>query len=171
MRVRCGCILMLGLVAFLSQTEAFVMAPCSLSILSRSSPRSAAPSCSMPSRSTPRFALRMGFLGWDFGKDLGGKGIREILGIISCEASHILIKGPGSAERCKELKEMVLDGISIPMGDHSTHIVLFVLDCARDCNLFHLALSRACTCVRGRAGIGIQDSFAEVAREYSQVTL
>ena len=57
---------------------------------------------------------------------------REILGIISCEASHILIKGPGSVERCRELKEEVQERISIPMG------------------------------------IGIEDAFAEVARDYSQ---
>ena len=60
--------------------------------------------------------LTMGFLGWNFGEEMGGKGIREILGIISCEASHILVKGPGSAERCAELKEEVQDRVSIPMG-------------------------------------------------------
>merc|ERR1711865_1173940 len=47
----------------------------------------------------PAAALRMGFLGWDLAGDVGGKGIRDILGIISCEASHILAKGEGSAER------------------------------------------------------------------------
>ena len=55
--------------------------------------------------------------GWDFANDLGGgKGIRDILGIISCEASHILVKGDTSAEACMELKEEVMDRISIPMG-------------------------------------------------------
>ena len=34
----------------------------------------------------------------------------------SCEASHILVKGSGSKERCMELKEEVLDRVSIPMG-------------------------------------------------------
>lgn len=78
-------------------------------------------------------ALRMGFLGWDLANDIGGgKGIRDILGIISCEASHILIKGEGSYERCQEVKEEVQDRISIPMG------------------------------------VGVEDAFAEVAKEYSQ---
>ena len=63
-----------------------------------------------------RHSLRMGFLGWDFGQELGGKGIREVLGIISCEAAHILVKGPGGRDRCMEIKEEILDNISIPMG-------------------------------------------------------
>ena len=93
-------------------------------------PARAAGSGTRPLRGVP--ALSMGFLGWNFGDEMGGKGIREILGIITCEASHILVKGAGSAERCRELREEVEDRISIPMG------------------------------------VGIEDAFASVAREYSQ---
>ena len=117
---------LLALVALAAMADAFAVGTGGSVAASRLAARGRR---SASSQASP---LRMGFLGWNFGDEMGGKGIREILGIISCEASHILIKGPGSAERCRELKEEVQERISIPMG------------------------------------IGIEEAFSEVAREYSQ---
>jgi hypothetical protein len=92
---------LLALVALAAMADAFAVGTGGSVAASRLAARGRR---SASSQASP---LRMGFLGWNFGDEMGGKGIREILGIISCEASHILIKGPGSAERCRELKEEV----------------------------------------------------------------
>ena len=89
----------------------------------------------------------------------------------SCEASHILVKGSGSAERCSALKEEVLDRVSIPMGAStpaSPCADLRVLCVSKQLRQMVarslLTWAHACAC----PGIGIEDAFAEVAKEYSQ---
>ena len=54
-----------------------------------------------------------GFLGWEWGAEKG-KSISELLGIISCDASHILIKS--TAEDAETLKQLVAMSINYPAG-------------------------------------------------------
>lgn len=79
----------LGLLAVacgLLQADAFAIGPARLSLgaspaLARCPRARGAPAGGL--------GLKMGFLGWDIGKDLGGgKGIRDILGIIRCRRAR-----------------------------------------------------------------------------------
>ena len=68
--------------------------------LARLPPLRASPALARP-RARSLASLRMGFLGWDIGKDLGGgKGIRDILGIIRCRRPRPRAACCGGAPSC-----------------------------------------------------------------------
>jgi len=59
-------------------------------------------------------AIRAGANLFDFGAEKG-KSISEFLGIVSCDASHILVKGPDAKEGCEMLMELIAATMDLPV--------------------------------------------------------